>query len=431
MKLRKISTILITLLIAFSLMLTACDTGSSSKSKKNKKHKKDKDDEQIEEVEDDEDDEDEDEDDDEDEPDETTEAPVETEETEPDDLGTSPYDELILETIEYMANFDEDSDESLAGMDKEGFFWAYIDCSQDGADLIARNTGFAYKDLNDDGTPELLFINSLYNEDLGCGSNVKAIFTYNDKGVVECVAEGWYRNAYYIADNNEFIYFASSGAASSYCGVLDFNNQYLAQEFSEFYFTEPDEDYNDIFFYSGDDFSSTGADSTEITEDDYYAIIDELYDSKVPTEYTSFYEYANELGLDVDFPSLPFEANAWEISRQDYEEAYYSDIYIATYGINDDDSQCFVYFYCSGSGTITLKSIDSIDYDDNANMICTYSVAADPVQFGIYQGMVLSFNSYGDLPNYAVEVETISGDVYTYAISFSGDTGEVILIPVE
>ena len=152
---------------------------------------------------------------------------------------------------------------------------AQVDAARDPYELIVSRglmegtLGYALKDLDGNGIPELIVANPGYDE------LVVAMFTLKDKTPVKLFA-GWSRNRYYLHTGGKILNEGSSGAGSSSTGVYSVKDGKLRLEESTW---SSDADGTQKFYYSND--GETGA-GTEITQQKYQETCDRMRLNKLP-----------------------------------------------------------------------------------------------------------------------------------------------------
>lgn len=112
------------------------------------------------------------------------------------DIETAMYDSSLLESNPEVY---KDSDGNSICSDE---FLAHL---YDGSDDIAyQNLGYLIKDIDGDGTEELLLGENDPNPDGGYNGIVYDLYTYRD-GKLQHIFSGWSRNRYYLTNSNEII----------------------------------------------------------------------------------------------------------------------------------------------------------------------------------------------------------------------------------
>lgn len=390
------------LIMALAVLFAACDNTSSKSSKKSSKDKKNtKETEEIEETEET------------NEPEETeetstTEETTETSSTEPD--YEAIYAPLVEQYIDILDDFDPD-DNFLDCPD--GYYWTYVDANMIGPDRISKHYGYIIRDINGDDIPELLIVNSLSDEPQGQGSNINAIFTY-DNGETVFVAEGWYRNAYSFLNDGSIGYYGNGGYAYTEYGKFTFDEDFNFC-YTERYYTNETTDNDEFILHY---YSEIDGNTTEITDDDFFSITEKFNGYSAPQAYTSFKEYADAHGINATFNPLPVVVYVFEATPEDFD-------YFSIYSVPEaDDSSSFIYFSLNQDVTdLNIVKIENLDVDSNGNITCNTISECNIGNFDYGKSAILNFSIYGDIPSYGVSFTTSDGASHLYAISISGESG--------
>ena len=226
MKSQKKFASILALILAFAMLIGACDTGSSKKS-----GKKDRDDDEEEEEEEEETEETE----DTEETEETEETAEPVEETEPseedivveEELSDIAYYGVVLDEILYYTSkgVPEDDIWNLMGI-------AEISMYSETMEDAMNDVGYILRDVTDDGIPELIvFGHSEYDDSY----NVLALYTRKDDQYPWLVFEGWSRNNIRLREDNTFYQVASSGASYTQIDIFKVTDDGYTEDLVSYY----------------------------------------------------------------------------------------------------------------------------------------------------------------------------------------------------
>lgn len=177
---------------------------------------------------------------------ETTEATTETSADKSVDDSKLPglYASALDEILYHLSgNLAEEDAYSYIGIDEVAINGYYSENN------VMDKVGYIFRDLNEDGTKELLVLDkSEYND--GYGYMVLAIF-YLDNNTPKILTEGWARNQLYLLNDNTFLNYGSSGFAYQTISVFRYNED-LEQDMLYSFFTDyedPDDRESIIRWY--------------------------------------------------------------------------------------------------------------------------------------------------------------------------------------
>ena len=242
----------LTLLLAASLLMSACDSSSLESTKNGERESE----ETVEETEREETDatkeaqreSSEETEETTEESEETTEATTEetAEVTDEESSADNPglYASALDEILYHLSgNLAEEDAYSYIGIDEVAINGYYSENN------VMDKVGYIFRDLNKDGTKELLVLDkSEYND--GYGYMVLAIF-YLDNNTPKILTEGWARNQLYLLNDNTFLNYGSSGFAYQTISVFRYNED-LEQDMLYSFFTDyedPDDRESIIRWY--------------------------------------------------------------------------------------------------------------------------------------------------------------------------------------
>lgn len=208
--------------------------------------------------------------------------------TEPEAVEIIDYDKeysRILDTFyEYMANPDEHED-----MEDDMIGVAEIRIDKEPNEVLST-VGYSIEDITGDEIPELVigYINDTSTNE---GYIIYNIYTYSSEPIL--VENGWARKRISLMDNGDVYIEGSNGAMYSVFGTYSFDdNSFLRCK--DYYFTyETDESMEEIGFY----YNNVGTDDKtistqlDITNDEFFAISEELLEHRKNIEFTPFSTY--------------------------------------------------------------------------------------------------------------------------------------------
>lgn len=165
-----------------------------------------------------------------------------------------------------------------------GVHEAVAQLGEGAADVI----GFVFRDLNGDGTEELLIGVFEKTPEAYSRNELYGVYTHDGQQPV-LVLEGAARNAYSLTQENTFFHNASSGAMYSICGEFELgaDGELVCKDY---YFThEKDEDFNLGFFHNtSGEWDVAVSEELELDWDGYAAIQDALAQRTVALEDSKF-----------------------------------------------------------------------------------------------------------------------------------------------
>jgi hypothetical protein len=195
---------------------------------------------------------------------------TETDETTASSSGESDqqgYDALISL---YAKALDEKWDDIKLEDNNIGTVYAQMD------DPIGQ-VGYALKDINGDGSDELLIGDK--NGDI-----IFEMYTLSGGEAVK-VFEGWYRNAFYLLSDGSILNVASNSAYSDWNMIYKFDGTSLTVQGGVLYDGQYDQD-NPWFAHSSDQWDASG--DSPLSQEEAQKLIDEYQDSVVSVSMSDF-----------------------------------------------------------------------------------------------------------------------------------------------
>lgn len=206
----------------------------------------------------------------------------------PENAGVEIYSELLEEFYEVIASGKTMSSEL------EGAFAIYEGLGHLDVSEMLNEAGYAVKDVNGDGTPELLVgLVSAFEEGKAEGSILYALYTYSGEEPV-CVTESYVRDGYRWMGDGKFCYNGSGGAANSGFGVFSLPAVNTELVCEDFWFSDIKEGTGtEIGYYHNTSGSWNAGESVElaVSNDDFWEMEEELLAQVKNFEMTRFAEY--------------------------------------------------------------------------------------------------------------------------------------------
>ena len=201
-----------------------------------------------------------------------------TEETEAEETEAPgiDYEEIytpvlssIREMIQEGYDFEKDYDYGTTGIVERIMY--------PGDDDLMQVIGYVIEDINGDGIDELLIGENAVSDynDSGSVSFVYSGYTCKEDKPV-CFMEGWGRNTQSYMGNGHFYNAGSNGAASSVFGEWHLEPGGDSQTWDDFYFTEWDEENEEIMLFHNQSGSYDFEESERLntTDDEFYTQMD-------------------------------------------------------------------------------------------------------------------------------------------------------------
>lgn len=330
---------------------------------------------------------------------------------------TADYTELLNELYEYIFEFNYDEPDYAEGMTGICEILAY-DYKEDNA---FKAFGYAVKDINGDGTEELIIVEN--NEDATHGKNILAAYTWNG-GKPVLLVEGYSRDAFALLDDGTLYEYGSMGAMSTLVAVyaLKAGSSELGVEKLLFTYFEDDMTTS---VYSADEIVLTPSDAelTDMSADDFWDYTMELEERAVDIDFTLFYDYEysgskNYKKSDKEVVITPYWADDTMPDKADYVDPY-----IAEYGLTGTEvmfsTNTEVYNF-----SIMKFAIDEYMEEDDSWFHVEANVGTITPEKDVFAMLAFA----GDLPQYAISFRDVNGEYYCYFVEISGEDGSLILV---
>lgn len=300
-----------------------------------------------------------------------------------------------------------------------------------GSDKALERVGYLIRDISGDGIPELLI--GLINDDQESpgyckGNQIFMIYTIaNNEPVL--VTEGWARSMSCTLPGNQFFYNGSSGAQVSLTGKYSLSHDGQSLTWSDFYFTYPDENSEDISvnFYSNKTGDADPETSTKLEMDyDGFEKLSESW-SGMTTPMDGFIPFAKLKKLDTSNQGSQCEGDS-EVSAAfapedlsvlgDYQE------------IKASTSDPVVKVAITTKGKVSdfkVLGLEFMNADDDGNITFRENAVYRVGDVTCDKSVVISLSLIGTIPNNGISFKDANGNLKKYTISESGMDGSIIL----
>ena len=154
---------------------------------------------------------------------------------------------------------------------------------QESPEDTLNSVGYNLIDIDGDGQDELIIgIIGHTADDTDALDKIFGIYTIVD-GKVSLVLDGWYRNTFYLMDDNKLFNQGSGGALMFSFGSYRLVNHAINLETVDTYYSDTLDGENAIYYHRISD-----TESEELSEDDFYAANDEFKSHVVDIDYIPF-----------------------------------------------------------------------------------------------------------------------------------------------
>lgn len=262
------------------------------------------------------------------------------------------------------------------------------------SETALKNVGYALKDINDDGTQELLIMEVSVCDEKSCyGQRIMAIYTIVDDEA-RFVAGGWARNRYYILEDNRIYNEGSSGADDSSFEVyrLMENTDILEQ-----------------------------LDSRNSKSDDYDRQYEEMEELIETIEVKTFADYETS-------ENYPESAKIfWSAVYVNPAELTFATIGSDSFSaVTSDYSMDVVFFTPSEVSDFKFNALTPVNL--NAEEVSfTEEELYSLDSLVMDKAVKITMEFVGDIPGYGISYKDAGGNVKRYAICQSGYDGSIYL----
>ena len=317
-----------------------------------------------------------------------------------DDLSVS-YPNPWVEPYNEIINFYYDTLAKQDGYVEAGFgaCWYGERVSQD-PKAAFETTGYTFKDLNEDGVPELI-MGEITDKDKMTGTELGVVYSYDVlNGNLIAVFESWARNQNFLISSNTIGHIGSSGAANTVTEKFQLEKGSCDHKVVSYVFSELEGDK--VVFYTNTTGEPDKSKSTVIENFDLDAEHKELLASKQNIEFTPLKSFRK---------NNPVTASYFTEDLKDYK-AYnlFSESKTNTVlTASDDITYLTVYDAELGENKWTIKPI------------CT----CKELKKG--QSLAAGISYPGDMPNTAISFIDKYGIKHIYMLAQSGKDGSLDL----
>ena len=317
-----------------------------------------------------------------------------------DDLSVS-YPNPWVEPYNEIINFYYDTLAIQDGNVEAGFgaCWYGERVSQD-PKAAFETTGYTFKDLNEDGVPELI-MGEITDKDKMTGTELGVVYSYDVlNGNLIAVFESWARNQNFLISSDTIGHIESSGAANTVIEKFQLEKGSCDHKVVSYVFSEAEGDK--VVFYTNTTGEPDKSKSTVIKDYDLDANINELLANKQSIALTPITSLRN---------INPVKASYFTTSLKDYKayKLFSEPEKNTVFTASDDISYLTVYDAQLGDNKFTVKPI------------CT----CKELKKG--QSLAAGISYPGDTPHTAVSFIDKYGIQHFYMLSQSGKDGSLEL----
>ena len=270
-----------------------------------------------------------------------------------------------------------------------------------------EKTGYAFRDLNGDGTPELI-IGEIEDTSDNTGIVPGVVYSYSkEKNEITEVFESWDRNINILLSDNSIVNTGSNGVSSSVLGHFVLEPETCSKKYKSFVFSELKDDK--VVYYTNTTGEYDPEKSETIESYDFEKAADELLASKAKIEFNPLSEYKQSRPLNAAAFSDDIKASA---AFRLFEDSGRNTVFTATEDIS----------------SVVLYDITDIKLSDEGSIVEYTSVPVYKVP-ELKAGESLAAGlEYGDvLPCNSICFVDKNGVMRSFVITQSGKDGSVIL----
>ncbi len=281
-----------------------------------------------------------------------------------------------------------------------------------GTDDAPRKVGYAFQDLNKDGTSELIIaqVDSQESEQ-SYGKQILSVFT-SIQGLPHLLAEGWARNRYYLLSDGTLLNQGSSGAAYSCLGLFQLDETGTSLNCLDFYFTW--EENNEIVtYYNTDGTFEVPHEENQRIDLDFPRMSEILEEDAQPISLTPFAFYLKE-----EHPSLLVAQ--WNP---------YSDVENCV--IVSDEKYSTQIVLCAYEGQVTEVQLLRLELEEGDNIRFKQTVLETVPSIEPGNPLIVQLAFGCTIPNFGVRYTDDSGVTRAFSIMQSGMDGSLLMTEIE
>jgi len=283
------------------------------------------------------------------------------------------------------------------------------------SDLMLWESGYIMQDFSGDGIPELL---------IGAEDNcmVYALYTIAD-GAVQLLAEGTYRNMYYLTEDGLFLNQGSGGVIYSIIGTYELKAGESALTCRDYWFThEMEGNYEDIRCWHNTTGEMDPAVSEELsmTLDEFWEMEMDLLGKCISLDVTTFGEYGG-----VEKPAYPENPTVSAVYSNDYTGEY--DSYAADY----TDYAVDVVFTTDGTvRNFKVLALTLNEITDDGYMSFFFKDLYTYGELTPDKGLAVKMSLPETIPFYGISYTDGTGAEHVFSVNLSGFDGSVYLAEI-
>ncbi len=322
-------------------------------------------------------------------------------------------EELYEEEIDGYYRMAYDYPKAEEGIENDTGVWEVL-CFSESRENALKSIGYVFRDIDGDGTDELIILESDYEED-GKGERILALFTMVEGETVR-VIEGWARNRYYLTKDDKIYNEGSSGAMYSTIATYGLKNGEL--ECEDCFFTwESDTNPNkaDVYHNNTGTNDRENSEKTDMNIDEFFALQEGLEEEIEKCDIKTFFDYALEHGYSLVTANFVSDA---DMSR------YESVIELG----QAEDYEAEVLFACEREvENFALYRLEFADVDEEGNVIFEKDKVLNLERFSPEKPVVFKVEVFGVMPPVGFSY-TDEGEEKFFTVNMSGYDGSLVIV---
>lgn len=350
----------------------------------------------------------------------------ENEEKQKDD---EPVEGRILEIEEYrelLENYSKIISKRVEMITMEGIAGVFEQIYIKKVDEALESIGYSIQDISGDGVPELLIVIVSEKEDNKFkGHETIAIYTIKDKKA-HLTQEGWARSRFIYQGDGKYYYQGSAGAMYSFLGKFTISKTGDILECNDFYFTSDKDDNPEEKAYYRNTLGTMDTPNSEelnISENEFWNIAKEMSEEPVNIELIPFSRYEEKLkGIDSS-PEIRVNWAGTEV--ESYENLH-------EFVLDRNESSVRLLFTANKTvKDFKFLNLEVLDTSQDGKMKYKIKEVYELEKLTPQKPFLATVVYYGDLTTYGISYHDDSGDKVVYAVSVSGEDGEISLKRIE